>query len=202
MTIRTCEEFLSCVSLCIHLNGVSHTCVAFVYVCSCVGWVCMSVCDCRGQRNMSGVLFHYLSAYALETGSHTEPETHHFSDATWLASSHLSLLSTAGITGTWGQAYLLHGCWGSEFGSSWSHSKHSYPQSCLHGSLCYFFLKKNNAILTSVYSLVLYLWINGFILSPLPPLLCDSFYWIWSGPQTRISRKLLLAVYLTSVDWL
>lgn len=129
-TIRTHEEFLSCISLCIHLNGVSHMRVALVCVLMC--GVSAHVCVWL-QRVQECVWWpvSLLSAYALETGSHTEPETHHFSDATWLANFHLSLLSAAGITGMWGHAELSHGCWGSKFGSLWPHSKHSYTQSCL-----------------------------------------------------------------------
>lgn len=97
-------EFLPCVSLCIHLNGVSHTCVAFVYVWMSVhlcGWgECACLCVWL-QRTEECVWCPVASfpAYSLETGSPTEPDTQHFNDATWLASSCLSLLSTARVTG-------------------------------------------------------------------------------------------------------
>lgn len=70
--VRTCEEFRSCVSLCIHVNGVSHTCVAFVHVSTsvhvCGVSVYVSVCGCRGQRSMSALLFHYPQPIPLKQG--------------------------------------------------------------------------------------------------------------------------------------
>lgn len=82
--VRTCEELLPYVSLCIHPNGVSHTCVAFVYVSTSVH-VCgvsvhVSVWLLRAEKYVCHSVS-LLSAYSFETGSPTEPGTHHFNDA-------------------------------------------------------------------------------------------------------------------------
>lgn len=70
--VRTSKEFLPFVSLCIHPNEVSHTCVSFAYVSTsvhaCGVSVHISVRGCRGQRSMSAVLFHYSQPIPLKQG--------------------------------------------------------------------------------------------------------------------------------------
>lgn len=69
---KNSEEFLPYVSLCIHPNGVSHTCVAFASVSmsvhACGVSVHISVCGCQGQRSMSAILFHYSQPIPLKQG--------------------------------------------------------------------------------------------------------------------------------------
>lgn len=44
--------------------------VLLLWVCTCVGGVSVhvSVCDCRGQRSVSGVLFHHFQSIPLKQG--------------------------------------------------------------------------------------------------------------------------------------
>lgn len=95
-----------------------------------ISWLFYSVCvwsedvlaDAAGQlwkpELVSDVfLLPLLHLLFLETESLTEPEVNHFLWTDW-PEIHLPPLSITKVTGKNISAWLLHGCWGSEPGSS------------------------------------------------------------------------------------